>query len=84
MATATETEEQTTPTPEATLPAAHRVCRICYPNCLNAGPFEVKALCGVDVLGLTPPPDAPQCERCNDLLVDHFEDHYIGWIERGD
>jgi hypothetical protein len=67
---------------EPLVPIGHKVCKVCYPNALNAGPFEIKGICGADLLGIFPPPDGYKvCEPCMAQLPDHLEDH---WQHRGD
>lgn len=63
---------------EATEPPAHICCGLCYPGWQNAGPFELKAICGAELLGIKPPPDADTCEACVEARLEHAVMHAWG------
>jgi hypothetical protein len=56
---------------------SHVVCGTCWPGKV---PMGTPALCGVKLLGVTPPKDAPKCDECKELMHQHALKHMMGQI----
>lgn len=58
---------------EVTVPDAHFMCRVCYPENF----IGMRAICGHELLGVTAPPDAPMCGTCDEKVYPHILNHQL-------